>query len=202
MVNPMSTYLKRCQHWVFDMDGTLTIAVHDFLYIRRMLEIPEQADILGHIASLPNLEAQQKHAWLLKHERDLALKAEPAPGAIELIQHLHQEQRKLAILTRNAQELALITLEAIGLSDYFARPHVFGREQATPKPDPDGLLKIAEHWQVAPQQMIMVGDFQMDLKTARAAGTYAVQVNTPKNLWPELTDFHAIDCQQLLIAVS
>ncbi len=47
----------------------------------------------------------------------------------------------------------------------------------------------------------MVGDFQMDLKTAQAAGSYAVQVNTAENLWPELTDFHAIDCQQLLQAV-
>lgn len=197
----MTLNLRNCQHWVFDMDGTLTIAVHDFLYIRRMLEIPEQADILGHIASLPSREAQQKHAWLLQHERDLALKAQPAPGAIELIQHLYQAQRNLAILTRNAQELALITLEAIGLSDYFVEQQVLGREQATPKPDPDGLLKIAEHWHVPPQQMIMVGDFQMDLKTARAAGTYAIQVNTPKNLWPELTDFHAIDCKQLLSAV-
>ncbi len=55
------------------MDGTLTIAVHDFLYIRRMLEIPTHADILGHLASLPSAEAVQKHAWLLEHERQLAL---------------------------------------------------------------------------------------------------------------------------------
>ncbi|HAS61819.1 MAG TPA: HAD family hydrolase, partial [Vibrio sp.] len=51
-------------------------------------------------------------------------------------------------------------------------------------------------------QMLMVGDFHMDLKTAQAAGTYAVQVNTAENLWPELTDFHAIDCQQLLMALA
>ncbi|MDY0205448.1 MAG: HAD family hydrolase [Pseudomonas sp.] len=197
----MTTHLRDCQHWVFDMDGTLTIAVHDFLYIRRMLEIPQHEDILGHLAALPTLEAQQKHAWLMAHERDLALHAQPAPGALELIQHLHQQGRNLAILTRNAQELALLTLGAIGLSDYFADEQVLGREQAIPKPDPDGLLKIAEHWQVKPQQMIMVGDFQMDLKTAHAAGAYAIQVNTADNLWPELTDFHATDCKQLLHAV-
>ncbi len=63
----MSVYLRDCRHWVFDMDGTLTIAVHDFLYIRRMLEIPTHADILGHLASLPSAEAVQKHAWLLEH---------------------------------------------------------------------------------------------------------------------------------------
>ena len=198
----MSTYLKNCQHWVFDMDGTLTIAVHDFLYIRRMLEIPTQADILGHLATLPSTEAQQKHAWLLAHERQLALNSQPAPGAIELVQHLHQQGRQLAILTRNAKELALLTLKAIDLLDCFSDSLILGREQAIPKPHPDGLLKIAQYWQVAPQKMVMVGDFYMDLKTAHAAGTYAVQVNTAENLWPELTDFHAIDCRQLLRATA
>lgn len=194
--------LQTCQHWVFDMDGTLTVAVHDFQHIRRILEIPESADILGHLASLPTLERQQKHAWLLEHERELALNSQPAPGAIELIEHLHNEQRQLAILTRNARELALLTLGAIGLRDYFSDEHILGREQAIPKPDPDGLLKIAQSWQVHPQHMIMVGDFQMDLKTAQAAGAYAVQVNTANNLWPELTDFHATNCQALLKAVT
>ncbi len=42
----------------------------------------------------------------------------------------------------------------------------------------------------------------MTAKTAQAAGSYAVQVNTADNLWPDLTDFHATDCQQLLQAVT
>lgn len=201
-VSTMPAYLQQCQHWVFDMDGTLTIAVHDFLYIRRMLEIPEHADILGHLAALPRAEAQEKHAWLLEHERQLALNSKPAPGAVELIQHLHHQERELAILTRNAKELALLTLQAIDLLDYFSDALIFGREQATPKPAPDGLLKIAQHWQVAPEQIAMVGDFHMDLKTAQAAGCYAVQVNTTTNLWPELTDLHATSCFQLLNAIK
>ena len=64
------------------------------------------------------------------------------------------------------------------------------------------MYQAARIRQVVRVQMVMVGDFHMDLKTAQAAGTYAVQVNTPDNLWPELTDFHAIDCQQLLSALT
>ena len=30
--------LKDVKHWVFDMDGTLTVAVHDFALIRRELD--------------------------------------------------------------------------------------------------------------------------------------------------------------------
>ncbi len=130
----MSAYLRNCRHWVFDMDGTLTIAVHDFLYIRRMLEIPDQADILGHLASLPSIEAEQKHAWLLEHERQLAINSQPAAGAVELVQHLHNQGRELAILTRNAKELAVLTLQAIDLLDYFSDNLILGREQAIPKP--------------------------------------------------------------------
>ena len=31
--------LQRYTHWVFDMDGTLTIAVHDFAAIRVALDL-------------------------------------------------------------------------------------------------------------------------------------------------------------------
>ncbi len=61
--------LADIRHWVFDMDGTLTRAVHDFPAIRRALDIPEQDDILLHLAALPEAEAAAKHAWLLEHER-------------------------------------------------------------------------------------------------------------------------------------
>ena len=43
--------ITEVRHWVFDMDGTLTIAVHDFAAIRRALEIPEEDDILHHLAA-------------------------------------------------------------------------------------------------------------------------------------------------------
>lgn len=70
--------LADIRHWVFDMDGTLTRAVHDFPAIRRALDIPEQDDILLHLAALPEAEAAAKHAWLLEHERALAEAARPA----------------------------------------------------------------------------------------------------------------------------
>ena len=62
--------LRSIRHWVFDMDGTLTVAVHDFAAIRVALDIPAQDDILTHLAALPAAEAAAKHAWLLEHERE------------------------------------------------------------------------------------------------------------------------------------
>ena len=48
---------QHSRHWVFDMDGTLTVAVHDFEAIKRALEIPQSDDILHHLAALPAAEA-------------------------------------------------------------------------------------------------------------------------------------------------
>lgn len=79
---------QQSRHWVFDMDGTLTVAVHDFEAIKRALGIPPTDDILHHLAALPADEAATKHAWLLSHERELAEAALAAPGAVELVREL------------------------------------------------------------------------------------------------------------------
>lgn len=184
-------------HWVFDMDGTLTIAVHDFPAIKRALDIPPDDDILHHLAALPADEAAGKRAWLLEHERELAYAATAAAGARELLHALRERGCRLGVLTRNAHELALVTLQAVGMGDYFASDDILGRDEAPPKPDPGGLLHLADRWSVAPSELVMVGDYRFDLECAKAAGARSVLVNLPENLWPELTDLHARDCLQL-----
>lgn len=190
--------LSEARHWVFDMDGTLTVAVHDFAAIRRALEIPPQDDILAHLAALPAERAAPKRAWLLEHERALAEAAQPAGGAAELVRALCERGCRLGLLTRNAHELALITLQRIGLDDCFRSDDVLGRDEAPPKPDPGGLLHLAAAWDVAPAHLVMVGDHRHDLECARAAGAYGVLVNQPTNPWPELSDRYVRDCFELL----
>ncbi|NBA98108.1 HAD family hydrolase [Pseudomonas sp. R5(2019)] len=189
--------LNDIRHWVFDMDGTLTVAVHDFAAIRQALDIPPEDDILTHLAALPAPVAAAKHAWLLEHERDLAIASTAAVGAVELVRELVGRGYRLGILTRNARELAHVTLQAIGLADCFAVEDVLGRDEAPPKPHPGGLLKLAQAWDVEPQRMVMVGDYRFDLDCGRAAGTRTVLVNLADNPWPELTDWHAPDCAAL-----
>jgi HAD superfamily hydrolase (TIGR01509 family) len=152
--------LADARHWVFDMDGTLTIAVHDFVAIKRALNIPEEDDILHHLAALPAEQAASKRAWLHEHERELADAARPAVGARELLRGLRDRGCTLGVLTRNDHSLALVTLQAVGLGDCFASDDILGRDEAPPKPDPAGLLHLAEKWGVEPQSLVMVGDFR------------------------------------------
>ncbi|WP_145009244.1 HAD family hydrolase [Pseudomonas oryzihabitans] len=193
--------LRHLSHWVFDLDGTLTLAVHDFAAIRRHLDIPAQADILHHLAELPATEREAKHAWLFAHERELAVAAQPAPGAVDLVRSLHARGCHLGILTRNARDLALLTLAAIGLEDCFDPGAVLGRDEAAPKPDPGGLLRLADLWQVAPGSLVMVGDHRYDLECGRAVGCTTLQVNQPGDPWPAARDQRFETCQEILSAL-
>ncbi|WP_421116427.1 HAD family hydrolase [Stenotrophomonas sp. AS1] len=192
--------LAAIRHWVFDMDGTLTIAVHDFQRIKQELAIPPDDDILSHLAALPAEVAAAKHDWLLAHERALAEQAQAAPGAVALVRALHVAGCRLGILTRNARELAQVTLKAIGVGDMFATDDIIGRDEAEPKPSPAGLRGFVARWQVDPAQVVMVGDHRFDLECGRAAGTRTLMVNTPDNPWPGMACWHLADCGQVLAA--
>lgn len=196
-MTPSPHVLAARRHWVFDLDGTLTVAVHDFAAIRQALDIRGDEDILAHIAALPMHEADAKRAWLLEHERGLAQASRPATGAVALVRSLAARGCRLGILTRNLRELALLSLEAIGLADCFDPAAVLGREDAAPKPDPAGLHRLAGHWAVETAELTMVGDYAYDLACARAAGAQAVLVNLPENHWPDLADWHFADCNAL-----
>ncbi|MFX1724004.1 HAD-IA family hydrolase [Stenotrophomonas sp. AS1] len=182
------------------MDGTLTIAVHDFQRIKQELAIPPDDDILSHLAALPAEVAAAKHDWLLAHERALAEQAQAAPGAVALVRALHVAGCRLGILTRNARELAQVTLKAIGVGDMFATDDIIGRDEAEPKPSPAGLRGFVARWQVDPAQVVMVGDHRFDLECGRAAGTRTLMVNTPDNPWPGMACWHLADCGQVLAA--
>ncbi|UKR52224.1 HAD-IA family hydrolase [Xanthomonas fragariae] len=199
MASSVRPALSDYRHWVFDMDGTLTEAVHDFALIRQALEIPPEADILHHLASLPADQAASKHVWLLDHERALAQAARAAPGALELVRALQAAGCRLGMLTRNARELAKVTLQAIGLDDAFAWDNIVGRDEAAPKPAPDGLQYFERRWSVDGAALVMVGNHHNDLACGRAVGACTVLVNTPGDPWPGFADWRLHDCMQLLV---
>jgi len=181
--------LRRSSHWIFDLDGTLTVAVHDFLYIRRELGIPDGSDILGHLTSLPQQESMPLHARLQEIELELTAATSAASGALQLLHQLQTGGARLGILTRNTRDNALRTLEQVGLGGFFHAADIFGRDEALPKPDPDGILRLAARWGADPATAVMVGDYLYDLQAGRQAGALTVHVDASRSfLWPELSD--------------
>jgi HAD superfamily hydrolase (TIGR01509 family) len=186
------------RHWVFDLDGTLTLPVHDFEYIRLELGVPADSDILEWLDALPDQEAAPRHARLNEIEQELITRTAPAPGAHDVISRLHAGGARLGILTRNTRQIALHTLRHIGLDTFFTSDFIIGRNEALPKPDPDGMLQLATHWEIETSQMVMVGDYLYDLQTGRAAGALTVHVRgTRPHGWPELADIEVKSLKEL-----
>jgi len=192
--------LSDVRHWIFDLDGTLTVAVHDFAAIKHALDIAAHEDIIAHLVGLPDEEERAKRAWLFDHERELALGAQAASGAVTLLRALHAGGCELGILTRNDHAVAKLTLEAIGVADLFADDQIIGRDEAEPKPSPAGIVYHLQRWGVDAAQVAMVGDHRMDLAAGRAAGTQTVLVNTPGDPWPGMADWRFADCAALQAA--
>ncbi len=184
----METILSR-QYWVFDLDGTLTLPVHDFSVIRRALGVPKGTDILGYLASLSQEEAQPLHDKLVELETGLLDRIEPAPGMLQLITALRRRETRLGILTRNTRDVARQTLECLGIGEFFSEECILGRGCVPPKPDPEGLFRLSELWGTVPEALVMVGDYLFDLQTGRNAGAATVHVDrTGSFAWPELAD--------------
>lgn len=190
--------IRQIRHWIFDMDGTLTFAVHDFAMIKKVLEIPADEDILANLATLPESDREARLRWLAEYELKLAKESLPAKGAPELLQYLHQKPADFAILTRNLQDLAKITLAAIKADHYFEDSFIFGRENAAPKPSADGIEQIIAAWGISPHETVIVGDHEYDLASGKNAGIQTILVNHQHNIYPELADHFFPDCHALL----
>jgi len=185
------------------MDGTLTVAIHDFDAIRAELRLEPEKPILEQLALLPEADARERFARLDALELELARAARAAAGAERLLESLAARGALVGILTRNSHANALETLGACGLARFFAPPAVLGREAAAPKPDPEGIRKLLSAWGAAPHQAVMVGDYRYDLLAGRAAGIATVYVD-PEREFPfaELADVsvHSLEALAELLA--
>jgi len=181
------------------MDGTLTIAVHDFDAIRATLGLPPGKPILEALAALPVEEAEPLYLRLDELELELARDSTPQAGAKELLGGLRRRGATLGILTRNSVLNAHETLKACDLLDFFEPACILGRESVlAPKPDPDGIHKLLAHWNAPSNEAVIVGDFLFDLQAGRRAGVATVHLDVNGDGgWPEQTDFRVQNLNEL-----
>ena len=97
-----------------------------------------------------------------------------------------------AIATNRGKSLPLV-LKELGLDGLFDLT-VSSYEVENHKPHPECLLKILEHFQVAPGEAMYIGDAPVDLLVSRRAGVIFVAYQNP-----ELeADYHLQDHRHLL----
>jgi len=76
---------------------------------------------------------------------------------------------RLGCVTNKAAEFTLPILRDLGIQDYF-EVTICGDDTPRKKPDPLPLLTAAERMSMKPENSMMLGDSQSDVKAARAAG--------------------------------
>ena len=159
---------------LFDFDGTLTKpGALDFSKIKNDLDCPPDMPVLEFIEGIPD---PQKRAHFFDKldgfESQGAADSQPNPGAGNLIRAIHSKGIPIVLITRNSLvsiKAALKNFDRIDLHDF---DMVITRDDpVAPKPNPEGILLAARKLNVAPQEMLMVGDFVFDIEAGNNAGT-------------------------------
>src|SRR5262249_52365281 len=91
------------------------------------------------------------------------------PGVVEGLAALRAAEFPLACVTNKSGRFPQPLLEYLGLAPYFAQV-VAGDTLPQKKPDPAPLLYACRAFDVAPRDMLFIGDSLNDSQAARAAG--------------------------------
>ena len=191
MADPKSSVVRGV---IFDLDGTLIDSKLDLIHsvnamLREMNRPQLAADtISGYIGhGAPQLvaralggtakEEELKHAlqfflgYYEEHKMDNTC---AYPGVAETLAQLGH--LPMAVLTNKPERISVRILKSLGLAKYF-RAIYGGNSFESKKPDPFGANKILQEFGIAAGDALIVGDSEVDVQTARNAGTRAAAVN-------------------------
>src|SRR5271168_4618509 len=178
---------------VFDLDGTLIDSKLDLaLSIDATLKhmgratLPHET-IYGYVGngaavlvrralgdSVTDAEADEGHRYFLSYYREHMLdNTVTYPGVREALDLL--QKHPMAVLTNKPVRFSERILVGLGISRYFR--YVYGGNSfETKKPDPFGMNLLLREFGVAPREAMLVGDSDVDVKTARNAGAWSCGV--------------------------
>lgn len=178
---------------IFDLDGTLVDTVPDIAVALNAaladLDLPAVSETetrrwVGNGARVlcgraiarseqDTADRQLAHALLERFLRRYAERACHASriydGAAETLRWLRSRGCVLACVTNKPMEHTEILLDALALRGCFDLV-LGGDSLPSKKPDPLPLLECLRHFDVAPDDALMVGDSDNDVAAARAAG--------------------------------
>lgn len=97
------------------------------------------------------------------------------PQVREGLDRMQQQHLRLACVTNKPIAFTLPLLDKVGLRDYFAV--IYGGDSLpTKKPDPGPFLQVCRDFDLAPSQVVAIGDSSNDAQAARAAGCRVLSV--------------------------
>lgn len=189
----MSTRLKAV---IFDLDGTLldTLAdivnaandvlaerghpTHDLEAYRHFIGdgVATLFDrILPEGLPTPELIAECVSEFADAYGRRWNENSQLYPGIADLLDELVRRNVPIAILSNKPHEFVGVCVDEF-LSAWPFAPILGQREGIPRKPDPAGVIEVAESLKASPEQCVYVGDSSVDMLTARNSAALAVGV--------------------------
>lgn len=183
--------MQRARALVFDLDGTLVDSLDDIVthllaaLADHGLPLPAKAEVaqwVGHGADAlvaravtrPELVAHVLDSFRTHYSTRPVVTARVYPGLAATLDAI-APGRALAVLSNKPHALTVAIADQL-LARWQFRP-VCGQDAARPKkPDPGGLLAILAELGCAPADAVMIGDSEVDVATARAAGMRSIGV--------------------------
>lgn len=162
---------------LFDFDGTLTRpGALDFVAFKVAIGCPPDSPVLEFLETLPTGGKREAAADALERfEVAAAARSVPNSEAEQIVHELHRRGLKVGIVTRNCARSVARALEnfnGIGGADFDL---IVSRDcPVRPKPSADGILLAARTLGVAPQEVMMVGDYVFDVEAGQRAGAVTV----------------------------
>jgi phosphoglycolate phosphatase-like HAD superfamily hydrolase len=171
---------------VLDLDNTLVKLEVDWAGLReRLARLTQAAGVevsepgiraLMDGARLPGMETLRGEMEQVLTDAEVAGAAGPRNEALVVWIDGLAAGTGVSILSLNSRRAVMRALEANGLLGRVA--HVVGREDVTRgKPDPEGMLLLADRHGVAPERMLLVGDAETDRLCAERAGARFLHVD-------------------------
>jgi phosphoglycolate phosphatase len=179
---------------VFDLDGTLidskldlALSIDETLKHMGRTSLPHDtiysyvgngAAVLVRRAlgeSVRDAEAEEGHRYFLSYYREHMLdNTVTYPGVREALDLL--EKHPMAVLTNKPVRFSERILEGLGIARYFR--YVYGGNSfETKKPDPEGMNILLRAFATSPREAMIVGDSDVDVRTARNSGTWVCGVS-------------------------
>src|SRR2546430_444600 len=175
---------------LFDLDGTVvdsgSIILASMRHATREVlgREYEDAELMQAVGG-PGLEAQlaafgpdridELVRVYLAHNEPLHDDLEACAGMEEVLGRLHEEGRRLGVVTAKRRATVELAFASVPLGHLFETV-VGGDETERHKPDPEPLLLAARRMNAEPGDIAYVGDSPFDLRAAKAAGLHAVAV--------------------------
>jgi len=146
------------------------------MLIRRALTVP--GEMPGGPESVEESFFEEAFRYFLDYYRAHKLDyTRVYPGVIESLDTLRLlpdgTPRPMAVLTNKPVGPARAICDGLGLTPYFFG--IYGGDSfSTKKPDPLGLLTLITQARTTPAETLMIGDSDVDIKTARNAGVWSL----------------------------